>query len=356
MTFYNVIEEIDIEHSSICNAACPQCTREFTPGDYSWINQTWLPNEFYSERIPQHVYDTLKNIYFSGMVGDPCTAPNFLEVVRIIREKAPHVHITVSTNGGMKNTKFWAELAEIFGEKGTVKFAIDGLEDTNHIYRVNVKWDKVIANVKAYRNAGGRADWQYIVFKHNEHQVEEAEAFAKSLGFEHFIFKRSNKFLVDDLFELTNQGGSGIKIEHPTQEQYVHPLIFQRDRVSRVKEALNITEGSPIACEAQQRKTCYVSADGWFFPCVYTATSVHLYKFKPLPDKFMELWNEHGGDKVNLLKTEWNEVVNGEFLTKMAEGWSKSYTDGKIAACGLFCSKSSARIFDPCVVKEIDNV
>lgn len=356
MTFYNVIEEIDIEHSSICNAACPQCTREFTPGDYSWINQTWLPDEFYSERIPQYVYDNLKNIYFSGMVGDPCTAPNFLEVARIIRKRAPHVHITVSTNGGMKPPKFWTELADIFGEKGTVKFAIDGLENTNHIYRVNVKWDKVMANVNAYRGAGGRADWQYIVFKHNEHQVEEAEAFAKSLGFEHFIVKRSNKFLVDDLFELTNQGGNGIKIEHPTQEEYTHPLIFQRDRVSRIKEALTTTEDSSITCEAQQRKTCYVSADGWLFPCVYTATSVHLYKFKPLPDSFMKLWDEYGKDKVNLLKTDWDDVVNSKFLTELSAGWKQTYSNGKVAACGLFCSASSSRIFDPCVVKEIENV
>lgn len=356
MAFYNLVEEIDIEHSSICNAACPQCTREFKPGDYSWINQTWLPNEFYEDRIPQDVYDNLKNIYFSGMVGDPCTAPNFLDVCRIIRRRAPHVYITVSTNGGMKSPKFWSELAEIFGNMGTVKFAIDGLEDTNHIYRVNVRWNNVMANVKAYRDAGGQADWQYIVFKHNEHQVDQAEAFAKSLGFKNFIYKRSNKFLVDDLFGLTNNGSNGVKIEHPTQEQYVHPLIFQKDRVSRVNEALKITEGSPIECEAQQRKTCYISAEGHLFPCVYTATGVHLYKFKPLPDSFMQLWNTHGGDKINLLKTDWHDVVNGEFLTQLQAGWHKTYKDGRLAACGLFCSKSSARIFDPCVVKEIENV
>jgi MoaA/NifB/PqqE/SkfB family radical SAM enzyme len=356
MTFYNLVDEIDIEHSSACNAACPQCTREFTPGDYSWFKQTWLPNEFYKDRIPQHVYDSLKNIYFSGMVGDPCTAPNFLEVCSIIRSKAPHVYITISTNGGMKGPKFWAELANILGDQGTVKFAIDGLADTNHIYRVNVKWDKVMANVAAYRNAGGKADWQYIVFKHNEHQVKEAEAFAKSLGFEHFIFKRSNKFLVDDLFELTNQGGNGVRIEHPTQEEYVHPLIFQKDRVSRVNEALKITEPSPIKCEAQQRRACYVSAEGYLFPCVYTATSIHLYKFKPLPDSFLKLWEEHGGDKINLLNTSWDDVLNSEFLRLLESGWDKTYKEGRVAACGLFCSKSSARIFDPCVVKEIDNV
>ena len=73
-------------------------------------------------------------------------------------------------------------------------------------------------------------------------------------------------------------------------------------------------------------------------------------------DKFLELWEEHGGEKINLLKTEWYQVVNGEFINRIASGWNKSYSQGRLSACGLFCSKSSARIFDPCVVKEIENV
>lgn len=356
MSFYDLVEEIDIEHSSVCNAACPQCTREFTPGDYNWINQTWLPNEFYEERIPQKVYDNLKHIYFSGMVGDPCTAPNFLDVCRIIRKKAPHIHISVSTNGGMKTPKFWEELAKIFDNSGTVKFAIDGLEDTNHIYRVNVKWEKVMANVTAYRNAEGRADWQYIVFKHNEHQVKEAEDLAKKLGFENFIYKRSNKFLIDELFQLTNQGSNGVKIEYPVQEEYVHPLILEQDRVTRIEDALKITECSSINCEAKQKKACYISSHGHFFPCVYTATCVHLYQFKPLPDGWPNLWNNYGQDKNNLLLNDWDDVVNGAFLNNIESGWNKTYSSGKLAACGIFCSNSSSRIFDPCVVTGIKNV
>lgn len=356
MAFYNVVEEIDIEHSSICNAACPQCTREFKPGDYSWFNQTWLPNSFYEDCIPQSVYDNLKNIYFSGMVGDPCTAPNFIDVCKIIKRKAPHIYITVSTNGGMKSPKFWTELAEVFGTMGTVKFAIDGLEDTNHIYRVNVKWKNVWANLNAYRQAGGKADWQFIAFKHNEHQIEEAEQLAKSLGFENFILKRSNKFLVDDLFGLTNNGSNGVKIEHPIQEQYVHPLIFQKDRVSRINEALDITSNSPINCEVREKKSAYINADGQLFPCVYTATCVHLYKFKPLPDQFASLWEQHGGDKIDLAKNDWNSIIEGNFFNSIQHGWEQPYSRGKLAACGLFCSKSSNRIFDPCLITELPNV
>lgn len=348
MAFYNVIKELDIEHSSVCNAACPQCTRELRPGDYSWFNQTWLPVEFYENSIPQHVYDNLENIFFSGMVGDPCAAPNFLEVCETIKRKAPHVHIKLSTNGGMKSPDWWSRLAKILGKGSWVRFAIDGLEDTNHIYRVNVKWDKVMENAKAFIAAGGETEWQWIAFKHNEHQIDDARQFANDIGFDRFIVRKSHKFLLDALFEM-QFSIKGIPIQQPTQEKYVHPLILQKDRIFKLDEALTVSNDSPITCEVQGRNAVYISAEGFLFPCVYTGTCVHLYKNKSLGDSWATLWETYGGDKINLLQNNWDDVINGDFFNKIQEGWSCGYKDGRLAACGLFCSKSAARIFDPCV-------
>jgi MoaA/NifB/PqqE/SkfB family radical SAM enzyme len=348
MAFYSTLKELDIEHSSVCNAACPQCTRELIPGDYSWFKQTWLPNEFYSEHIPQHVYDNLESIFFSGMVGDPCSAPNFLEVCKIIKERAPHVHIKISTNGGMRNPEWWKELANTLGKGSWVRFAIDGLEDTNHIYRVNVKWNKVMENAKAFNDNGGESEWQYIAFKHNEHQVEQAREFALSQGFNRFIVRKSHKFLLDALFEM-EVSSKGIPIQKPMQEKYVHPLILKRDRVFKLDEALKISNDSPITCEVQGRKAVYISAEGFMFPCVYTGTCVHLYKHKPLHDSWTELWETYGNDKINLLLNDWDNVINSEFFNKIQNGWNNGYDNGRLAACGLFCSQSAARIFDSCV-------
>ena len=348
MPFYNVIRELDIEHSSICNAACPQCTRELRPGDYSWFTQTYLPVEFYSERIPQEVLDNLETMFFSGMVGDPCAAPNFLEVCEAIKKRAPHINIKVSTNGGMRNPEWWAKLAKILDNGSWVRFAIDGLEDTNHIYRVNVRWNKVMENAKAFIDAGGEAEWQYIAFAHNEHQVEEARTFALGMGFDRFIVRKSHKFLLDALFEM-QVASKGIPIQQPTQTKYVHPLILEKKRVFKLEEALKISNDSPVTCEVQGRKAAYISAEGHLFPCVYTATCVHLYKNKTLGDSWTELWENYGGDNINLLKTDWNTVLNSEFFERIQSGWGQGYNNGRLAACGLFCSQSAARIFDSCV-------
>lgn len=356
MSFYNVIKELDIEHSSVCNAACPSCTRELRPGDYSWFKQTWLPEEFYSERIPQEIFDNLESIFFSGMVGDPCAAPNFLEVCRIIKQRAPHINIKVSTNGGMRNPEWWAELAKILDKGSWVRFAIDGLEDTNYIYRVNVRWNKVMENAQAFINAGGETEWQYIAFKHNEHQIEQARDYALSMGFDRFIVRKSHKFLLDALFEMQLAGSGGIKIEKPTQDKYVHPLILEKSKPFKLKEALEISNDSPITCEVQGRKAMYISAEGFLFPCVYTGTCVHLSKSKDLNDSWSQLWSEHGGDKINLMKNDWHSILNGDFFNNIQKGWSCGYSNGRLAACGLFCSKSAARIFDSCVNYDITDV
>lgn len=341
MNFYDTVKELDIEHSAVCNAACPQCTRELRPGDYSWFNQTWLPNEFYSERLPQELLDNLDTIFFSGMVGDPCAAPNFLEVCKIIKERAPHVHIKVSTNGGMRNPEWWSELASILGKGSWIRFAIDGLADTNHIYRVNVKFDKVMANAKAFIVAGGEAEWQYIAFKHNEHQIDEARQLSKDMNFDRFVVRRSHRWLLDALFETQYVG-----IEVPTNDKYVHPLILHRKKTFPIKDALKESNNSEITCEVQGRKSVYISADGWVFPCVYVGTCVHLMKTRNLYDGWTKLWEEHGQDKINLLKNDWNSILSGSFFNNIQNSWNVGYNEGRLAACGLFCSKSAARIFD----------
>lgn len=61
-------------------------------------------------------------------------------------------------------------------------FSIDSLKDTNSIYRVDSQWNKLMENASAYLKFGAKARWDFLVFKHNEHQVEQAQASAKIKG------------------------------------------------------------------------------------------------------------------------------------------------------------------------------
>lgn len=132
---------------------------------------------------------------FAGDYGDPCTAPELLDILEYIDTHNPNCAMQINTNGGMKTTKFWQRLGELFNNKPNryVIFSVDGLEDTNHIYRRNVKWHKVMDAMTTYSNTGATGIWEYLKFKHNEHQQDDAKALADSLGYE-IRFKNPNGF------------------------------------------------------------------------------------------------------------------------------------------------------------------
>ena len=102
----------------------------------------------------------------------------------------------------MQTPKFWANLGYIskinstkYRQGLTVKFAVDGLEDTNHLYRRKVNWGKVWANMTAYSQAGGFGIWNFIIFKHNEHQIDQALKKAKELNLPPHILITDNEMM-----------------------------------------------------------------------------------------------------------------------------------------------------------------
>ena len=48
--------------------------------------------------------------------------------------------LSMNTNAGAKSAEWWTELAGVIGRKGAVIFSVDGLKDTNHLYRINSNW------------------------------------------------------------------------------------------------------------------------------------------------------------------------------------------------------------------------
>jgi MoaA/NifB/PqqE/SkfB family radical SAM enzyme len=350
MTFYKNIVEIEIENSSICNAACPACAREQTPGDYEWLTERFLDVEFFEERIPDSVYAGLKRILFTGTVGDPCTAPNFLEVIQTVRAKAPDVMISIATNGGMKSADWWARLAVALGSNSEITFAIDGLADTNDIYRVNVKWNKVLENAKAFINASGRARWQYIVFEHNQHQVDSAQELAKELGFDSFVIKPSHRFKVDEFLGVEGRyGRDNVAIKPPTLEQFVHKVMI-------VKKEDYVRPGAPewwansdhtqISCYVKESSTVYIDHFGRVLPCCFLSGGVFVRRDNKYPDGWDQLWQEHGDRKVNLHYQSWDSIMDSEFFKGIEASWTKSYAEGRLLTCAGTCSEFNGRLND----------
>jgi sulfatase maturation enzyme AslB (radical SAM superfamily) len=106
----------------------------------------------------------------------------------------------MNTNGGVQSTIWWHELGTIFNQsQDYVVFSIDGLESTNSVYRKNVNWTKLMQNARAFIEAGGSAHWDMLVYRHNQHQVDECEQLARTMGFKWFRAKISKRGFTDQL-------------------------------------------------------------------------------------------------------------------------------------------------------------
>jgi sulfatase maturation enzyme AslB (radical SAM superfamily) len=125
-----------------------------------------------------------KKVIYSGNLGDPIYHRELPEIVRFFT--AAGVHQTVVTNGSWRSGRWWEGLVEALDRNDIVIFSIDGLRDTNPTYRINSSWDGIMAAVDTCRGRV-RMHWKFIAFAHNEHQIEEARALSRELGFEKFL-------------------------------------------------------------------------------------------------------------------------------------------------------------------------
>lgn len=188
---------LHVELSSVCNAACPMCRREVNPKFDKKNHLTSVSLELFKERLSVEFIKQLNFIYFCGSYGEPVAAPDCIAIMRYVREINPTIRLGIHSNGSLRNSQFWEELGQILNlPDDYCRFGIDGLEDTNHIHRIGTRWDLIMKNAKTFIDAGGNAEWEYLVFEHNEHQVDEARELAKSMGFKNFFEKVSRRFQI----------------------------------------------------------------------------------------------------------------------------------------------------------------
>ena len=193
---YSEIKTIHLENTQKCQASCPMCDRNQNGGalnphiDLSELTIDDCKRIFEPEFIAQ-----LKTMYMCGNLGDPIVARDTLEIFKYFRQHNSNMWLSMNTNAGARDEAWWQELASTFGRMGAVIFSVDGLSDTNHIYRQGVVWENVERSMHAFTQAGGRARWDYLIFDHNQHQVDEAKSLSEKIGFERFVAKKTGRFI-----------------------------------------------------------------------------------------------------------------------------------------------------------------
>src|SRR5215213_2829455 len=152
---YESIRQVHLELTDKCNAACPQCARSDHGGPVNpQLPLTELSLLDSKAIFAEEFLKQLHRLTACGSYGDPIVARECAEIFEYFRACNPRIKLGIHTNGGTRSVGFWQRLGRLMPSgMGYVRFGIDGLEDTNHIYRRNVRWPTLMRNVKAFREA-----------------------------------------------------------------------------------------------------------------------------------------------------------------------------------------------------------
>ena len=186
-----------IEVTDKCNAGCPMCPRTDAMNnclpDRSRVFNRELKLDLFERQFTAELLARTEEIIFGGNFGDPLSASQILPIVEYLTGQGTRV--AIATNGSLRKPDWWRRLGEAMKRSGSrLELHVDGLADTNHLYRTRTDFARIMENAAAYMETGARAEWHFIIFGHNQHQVEEAWQLSREMGFAAFILIDTVRF------------------------------------------------------------------------------------------------------------------------------------------------------------------
>jgi len=367
---YNRINEYQLSITNYCNAACPQCVRNVNGGRVNpYMPLRHLPRHIIDQAFVPDLVSRMTQVFFCGGYGEPTMHPDLLEIIEDFRRKRADVWIYLHSNGGTHDAAWWRELAVLINGHGRVDFGIDGLEDTNHIYRRNVDWNSLMTNVQEFVRYGGQAQWNFIMFRHNQHQVAQAQSLSRELGFVGFLPRRTGRFFnardasVFDRWPVQDRNGH--------VEYYLEPADLpeaQNASLQRIHWIKNQSGGwhgyhdrTRIRCDALLGNKVVITADGLVLPCnffehnlydaryhdsSYMPGSSDLCRDDKGRNQIQELLRDIGHHNLSIHHRSLAEIFQNDFWRIVVESWDLPLGQGRIYECANTCGEQFTKVWD----------
>lgn len=351
---YEDIRTVHLEITQRCQAACPMCDRNQNGGaDNVHIDNSELSLADCKRIFKPSFIAQLDTMYMCGNLGDPIIAKDTLEVFKYFRQYNSKMWLSMNTNAGAKDEAWWRNLADVIGRAGAVIFSVDGLHDTNHLYRQNVVWANVERNMRAFIDAGGRARWDFIVFGHNEHQVDEAKRLATEWGVERFQLKKSARFFTarsesKDSHQAKNRKGQDTAlIAKPKKVENQNLALLKQKEIEKTYGGMKeYYDQCGIQCKVAKERNIFITAEGLLMPCCWTAG--RMYKWWHKDYRVEQIWDfidrAGGKESISVLDNGLRRVMEGSLLKDIEESWKiEGVKNGKLGVCAMKCGTE----FDP---------
>jgi len=178
-----------IDIGNVCNLRCPLC-----PTGYHGLER---PQALMRLSTFRAVLDKIKPYAVEVILhnwGEPTLNPDLLEIISAAKEEGVGTTISSNLNLVHRGDEFLHALVDCGLDHLTV--SIDGTtQDVYETYRRGGDLAAVLRNLREllrYRNEIGSrtptVEWQFLVMKHNEHQMEEARRLSSDVGVDRLRF------------------------------------------------------------------------------------------------------------------------------------------------------------------------
>lgn len=262
---------ISFEPTTACNLKCPECPsglRSFTRATGN------LKNDFFRETIDQ-LADKLiyLNFYFQG---EPYINPGFLDMVAYASEKG--LYTICSTNAHFLDDKNCIRTIKS-GLKRLV-ISIDGTDQESYSsYRKEGSLQTVLEGTrnlinwkKKMKAVNPHIIFQFLVVRHNEHQVEEIRRIGKEMGVDEVRLKSAQ------IYDYKNG----------------NPLIPVNEKYSRYRKQ----EDGSYVLKNKLDNHCWklwhssvLTWNGLMVPCCFDKNAQHIMG-DLRKNSFSEIWND----------------------------------------------------------------
>lgn len=345
--------EFEITHN--CNLQCPLCART-SQGMPLWNNKEISFDNIKTMFPPELIKGN--KFKLCGTRGDPIVHPECLEICDYLTSNGAK-RVTVSTNGGYNNVDWWTRLAKT----GAVAvFALDGGPETLHMYRINVKWENVDRNLRAFVNAGGEAEAHFIVFNHNEIEFNWIVDYCKELQIP-LIKRTSGRNIFEAGTKATTRKGEtvtysqgetlkhndldsvkqAVKTIQSSRKSDLTPEEKRRKMLQAMGElpADDSAEAeenaamviSTIKCKHYDSPELYLDPDGRVWPCCF------IYDNNEHRGKYID--RQFGNSFNSLHEHTLQEVLDSEYFTTISQRWNPQHNQFEMR-CVKTCGNNAA--------------
>ena len=254
---YDNIYELEIECTTLCNASCPLCYRNYK----SFLTSPYskpLIRDFNSVIEQLNKLKNLNYVMLVGSMSEPTLYPKFIELVKYLKNR--NIKIEICTNGDTHNSDFWKELAMQLSDDDEIYFTICGsTQELHEQYRKNTCLKNILTNANAVRQIRPIDYAQCIRFSYNNEDFN-------SQAFKKLVSQFSHVYMTETFYQK-DISNYNVKFDQTKFLPNPHKLAMYDKLKAHAEKSYKLNKSLKTDCMCLRYNRYQIDVFGNIYPC-----------------------------------------------------------------------------------------